>query len=222
MPDPDILEEILRDLHQHGNFPVKSEPYKLHELYRQWPIVVYRTDYSAGSDTTWETLTTKVQSEIKEQINKAAIPYSFDGETTATDEEKAKYEEQAKNLLELLDFRAISDAATLDGASHDKLRELYKAFLQQEGLADTIQRQRPFFVADAEVLADDLKWIKCLDVPYDPHLEWYIDRDPQRYFGWMKMVTNGVAELYSKLSGFSMEELAPATIGGMHLEIWEP
>lgn len=223
MPDPFILREILRDLRRPGYFPAKTEPYQINETHRRWPIIVYRTGYAAGSEANWETLVAKIHSEVIEKIKEAAVPYVFDGEEpTATDQEKVKYERLANDLLELLDFRAISDAATLDGASHDKLREQYTAFLQQEGLADTIQCQRPFFVADTKVLTDDLKWIKALDMPYEPHPEWYNERDPQRYFGWMKMVTNGITELYSELSGFEMGELAPATIGGIHLEVWKP
>lgn len=73
---------------------------------------MYRTDYAAGSESKWEALTTKVHSEIASTINEAAVPYESDGESTATDIDKAKYERLAKNLLEVLDFRALSDAAT--------------------------------------------------------------------------------------------------------------
>lgn len=215
MAEPRVLQDILRDLHRLGDFPAKPEGYQPNETHHRWPIVLYRTDYNVGSENKWEALITKVRSELVNTINEAAVPYESDGESTATDADKAKYEKQAKNLLELLDFHAISDAATLDGVSHDKLREVYKLFLEQENFTHRITRQRPFFVADTEVLGDDLKWIKCLDMPYDD------DSDPE-YLGWMKMVTDGIVELYSQLSSLAMYELAPETIGGMHLEIWEP
>lgn len=86
-----------------------------------------------------------------------------------------------------------------------------------------------FFVADQEVLADvatgDL-WIKCIQADYVPPPERTGDaerrsRVPQRYFGWFKMRTSCFLELWLQLRVRELHNIAPQTIGGMHLTVWD-
>jgi hypothetical protein len=83
---------------------------------------------------------------------------------------------------------------------------------------------RIFLLADDEVLSDPAASIvKCVDVDY--RAEDHIPRNPglggQRYYGWMPMKAGCVADFWVELGLAEMSEIAPPTIGGNHLVIWE-
>ena len=65
--------------------------------------------------------------------------------------------------------------------------------------------------------------VKCVDVDY--RAEDHIPRNPglggQRYYGWMPMKAGCVADFWVELGLAEMSEIAPPTIGGNHLVIWE-
>jgi hypothetical protein len=76
---------------------------------------------------------------------------------------------------------------------------------------------RVFLVADATTT------IKCVDADYQAadHIPQNRRLGTQRYFGWMPMLASCVAELWIELGVFPLQNIAPATIGGSHLEVWD-
>lgn len=213
MPEPHDIGELLSALRHHEESPTGAG--QSEEYHHPWPIIVYRTGYhDTNSDANWATLTEKIRSGILESIATA----------TRGEEEGSEVHQDACKLVDLLEFRPISDAGTLEGASHNTLRQLHDEYLEQEGLAHhlRLRPRRPFFVIDAEVLADDLTWIKCVDVEYREHYYHGNAWEPQRYFGWFKMVPNGVVDLLATICWRDLYKIAPLTIGGMHLVTWDP
>jgi hypothetical protein len=83
---------------------------------------------------------------------------------------------------------------------------------------------RIFLVADDETFADaEPSIIKAVDGDY--RVENYIPRNNrnggQRYFGWMPMRAHEVVEMWKHLDYDDLHRIAPPTIGGSHLVIWE-
>lgn len=179
--------------------------------YRTWGFRIYRTSYGASSEQQWTELIEKIRSEAKEET---AI-------VTDSDENDPVFQK----VWELFRLDVHSDAATLDGLDLDQLREVHKN--NNGGLTMKSEyawrRQGVFLVADSEVFEDDGSWIKCVQADYVA-----ADFQPrsgrhgsQRYFGWMKMTTESVADLWDQMGVFEgLDTIAPPTIGGMHLEIW--
>ncbi|KAF2704050.1 hypothetical protein K504DRAFT_463126 [Pleomassaria siparia CBS 279.74] len=67
-------------------------------------------------------------------------------------------------------------------------------------------------------------WVKCVEVDYlaSEHVGGNPRAGPQRYFGWMKMECGcSVPQLWSGLMCNWLSGIAPPTIGGRCLEIWE-
>lgn len=213
MPEPHDIGELLLALCRHEDSPTGDGQDE--EYHHPWPIIVYRTSYrDTNSDANWATLVEKVRSGILESITRVI----------SREKEGLDVHQDACKLVDLLEFRPISDAGSLEGASHDTLRQLHDEYLEREGLAHHLRLgpRRPFFVIDAEVLADDLTWIKCVDVAYREYYYRGNARQTQRYFGWFKMVPNGVVDLLAPICWRDLHNIAPQTIGGMHLVTWDP
>jgi hypothetical protein len=83
---------------------------------------------------------------------------------------------------------------------------------------------RIFLVADDVTFADaEPSTIKAVDGDY--RAENYIPRNNwnggQRYFGWMPMRAHEVVEMWKHLDYDCLDRIAPPTIKGSHLVIWE-
>jgi hypothetical protein len=106
----------------------------------------------------------------------------------------------------------------------DQLRQLYNSGEGGQPMNADYNLHRIFLFADDEVLSDPTASIvKCVDADY--RAEDYIPRNKrmggQRYFGWMRMRAGSVAELWVCLDLFEMSTIAPLTIGGSHLAVWD-
>ena len=87
-----------------------------------------------------------------------------------------------------------------------------------------LQSHRVFLVADDEVLSDvDTFVVKLVEADYEAadHISRAPRRFPQRCFGWMLMKAGQTVELWKELENRDLSELAPETIGGSHLVVWE-
>lgn len=85
---------------------------------------------------------------------------------------------------------------------------------------------RVFFVVDEESIDSIMEkepWIKCVQVDYDAAQ--YVPKNRrvggQRYFGWIIMTASSVLGLWESLTDQDLHLIAPPTIGGLHLTVWD-
>jgi hypothetical protein len=177
--------------------------------HRNWGFTIYRTGYGPLSDQQWQRLLQTIQTR------------AYEGALSATEST-----EDNSGFLQLWSFfrlDARSDPA-LAGLDMDQLRQLYNSGEGGQPMNADYNLHRIFLFADDEVLSDPTASIvKCVDADY--RAEDYIPRNKrmggQRYFGWMRMRAGSVAELWVCLDLFEMSTIAPLTIGGSHLAVWD-
>ncbi|KAJ8108248.1 hypothetical protein OPT61_g8306 [Boeremia exigua] len=104
----------------------------------------------------------------------------------------------------------------------NQLRQLYNSGKGGQPMNTEYNLHRIFLFADDEVLSDPAgSVIKCVDADY--HAEDHIPRNKrmggQRYFGWMQMKAQSVADLWVRLGLDELSMIAPSTIGGSHLAL---
>lgn len=177
--------------------------------HRNWGFTIYRTGYGPLSDQQWQRLLQTIQTR------------AYEGALSAT--ESTEDNSGFLQLWSLFRLDARSDPA-LAGLDMDQLRQLYNSGEGGQPMNADYNLHRIFLFADDEVLSDPTASIvKCVDADY--RAEDYIPRNKrmggQRYFGWMRMRAGSVAELWVCLDLFEMSTIAPLTIGGSHLVVWD-
>ena len=177
--------------------------------HRNWGFTIYRTGYGPSSDQQWQRLLQKIQTDARE----GAL------EATGTEEDESGFQQ----VWALFRLDARSDPA-LSGLDMDQLRELYNKGEGEQPMNTDYDLHRIFLFADDEALSDPTaSIIKAVDADYRP--EDHVSRNPrvgrQRYFGWMPMKASSVAELWARLDIWEMSRIAPPTIGGSHLVVWD-
>ncbi|KAI4625859.1 hypothetical protein J4E80_002992 [Alternaria sp. BMP 0032] len=177
--------------------------------HRNWGFTIYRTGYGPSSDQQWQRLLQKIQTDAR----KGAL------EATGTEEDESGFQQ----VWALFRLDARSDPA-LAGLDVDQLRELYNKGEGEQPMNTDYDLHRIFLFADDEALSDPTaSIIKAVDADYRP--EDHVSRNPrvgrQRYFGWMPMKASSVAELWARLDIWEMSRIAPPTIGGSHLVVWD-
>lgn len=177
--------------------------------HRHWGFTIYRTGYGLSSDQQWQRLLETFQT----GAHKGAL------DAIESTEEDPKFQE----LWSLFRLNARSDPA-LAGLDMDQLRQLYNSGEGGQPMNADFKLHRIFLLADDEVLSDPAASIvKCVDVDY--RAEDHIPRNNrvggQRYFGWMRMKAGSLADFWVRLGLAEMSEIAPPTIGGNHLVIWD-
>jgi hypothetical protein len=182
---------------------------------RHWGFTIYRTGYGPSSDQQWQRLL--------ETIKAGAHEGAF--EAIESEKEDPEDDPEFQELWSLFRLDARSDPA-LAGLDMDQLRQLYNSSSGEgsQPMNTDFKLHRIFLLADDEVLSDPAASIvKCVDVDY--RAEDHIPRNPglggQRYYGWMPMKAGCVADFWVELGLAEMSEIAPPTIGGNHLVIWE-
>lgn len=179
------------------------------ERYRNWGFTIYRTGYGPSTDQQWQRLLQTIQT----HAHKTTLSV-----TQATVDDPG-----FQHIWSLFHLDARSDIA-LAGLDMDQLRLLYNNGDGGGPMNTDLRSHRVFLVADDEILSDvDAFTVKCVEVDY--RTEDYIPRNPrfggQRYFGWMPMKAGCVAGLWKHLEFRDLDRIAPPTIGGSHLVIWE-
>ncbi|KAL1597105.1 hypothetical protein SLS60_008687 [Paraconiothyrium brasiliense] len=209
---PTICQRWLETLRDHPQDQVVSTAQVERLSYRTWGLRIYRTSYTPSTDQQWQDLILKIQSEAKT--------------ATASVTESNEDDPDFQKLWSLFHLDVHSDATSLSGLDMDQLREVHRKNNAGLNLNDeyTFCTQGVFLLADEEVFADGNAWIKCVQADYVAAD--YVPKNPryptQRYFGWMKMTTRSVADLWYQLGIFrGLEVIAPQTIGGMHLVVWD-
>lgn len=210
-----ILPGVLKSLFHppEGDLPADAD--ERDEFWLNWGFTIYRTAYGGEqSDQHWQALLAKIRAQAEEETRVHATERP--GSATAGDAERA-----ADRLRALFRLDAHSDAARLDGASDDRLRELYRAGEPpgEDGkppvMHGGVPRRRHFLVADAQVLEDAGNgrfWARCVQADYEP--DDYVSRNPrffvgQYFFGWMQMTTRSILELWSDLATRDLDQIAP-------------
>jgi hypothetical protein len=118
-----------------------------------------------------------------------------------------------------------SDTDTLKDLDMNSLRVLYKESMEGNLMNVNDMRRRHFILVDCEVLASGFRmgtWVKYVDADYvaDNYIA-KSRRVTQRYFGWMKMTTRSLVELWECLILRDLERIAPPAIGGACLVTWD-
>ncbi|KAH7070688.1 hypothetical protein BKA63DRAFT_420254 [Paraphoma chrysanthemicola] len=187
-----------------------SETVAVVDRFRQWGYTIYRTGYKPSSDQQWERLLLKIQTQAYENALRV---------TGATENDP-----NFQQIWSLFRLDARSDPA-LAGLDMYQLRLLYRK--SEEGVAPMnadLRSHRFFRVADDQVLSDtDIFIVKCVAADFETvdNVSRDPQRVPQRYFGWMLMRAGQIVELWKDLEDRDLSELAPPTIGGSHLVVWE-
>ncbi|KAF9871212.1 hypothetical protein CkaCkLH20_11381 [Colletotrichum karsti] len=186
-------------------------------IYLNWGFTIYRTEYGGSSEQNWQALLANIRAQVAEELD-----------VHREDDDQQETIDQLLNLFRI-DFR--SDATLLQGKSIDELRQL---FLNPADTGDTrppLNADAPtrppqygyFLLADTEVLGSPDSWVKCVQADYMAAN--YVPRNArvggQRYFGWMKMTTRSLLELWNELAARALDSIAPETVGGMHLITWD-
>jgi hypothetical protein len=177
--------------------------------HRNWGFTIYRTDYRPSSDQQWQRLLQTIQT------------CAYEGALSATESSEDKSDFQHLWSLFRLDARSDPTLANLD---MDHLRQLYNTSEGGQLMNPDFKLHRVFLFADGEVLLDTAaSVVKCVDADY--RAEDHVPRNKrvggQRYFGWIRMRANSVAELWVQLGVFELSSIAPGTIGGCQLVVWD-
>ncbi|KAF9872603.1 hypothetical protein CkaCkLH20_09782 [Colletotrichum karsti] len=190
------------------------------EYYRSWGFTIYRTAYGPATDAQWPTLLDKIRAQVASEID----CYVEAGE-----------EDVAAQLKSLFVLDARSDAALLADKTMDEVREIYKqAAVASRGPGDDDDNddsqslplmhygpnQRAFLLADAEVLEgvdrDPYFWVKCVEADFAEADSAAAVRGRVRaaaglWFGWMKMTTRSVVDLFAEMPVRDLASIAPGT-----------
>jgi hypothetical protein len=184
-----------------------SETVAVVDRFRHWGYTIYRTGYGPSSDQQWEKLLQKIQTQAYEKTLRVTG-------ATANDP-------KFQRIWSLFVLDARSDPA-LGGLDIDQLRLLYRKGYGDAPINADVRSHRVFLVADDEILSDtDAFTVRCVEANYAAANHIGNSRVPQRYFGWMPMRAGCVVELWKHLKDHELKSIAPQTIGGSNLVIWE-
>ena len=177
--------------------------------HRHWGFTIYRTGYGPSSDQQSQRLLETIQTGAHERALDA----------TESTEEDSEFQE----LWSLFRLDARSDPA-LASLDMDQLRQLYNSSEGDQPMNVDFRLHQIFLLADDEALLDPAASIvKYVDIDY--HAEDHVSRNTrvggQRYFGWMRMRAGCIADFWVRLGLAEMSEIAPPTIRGSHLVLWD-
>jgi hypothetical protein len=138
----------------------------------------------------------------------------------------------AQRIMSLFHLDARSDPAVLDGLKMDDLRKVYKDEVGRRPMNADWKERKFFLLVDREVVDAPRKkpdeigyksWVKCVDVEYvaSNHVGRNPRAGPQVYFGWMKLATRCVPQLWSLLGLQWLDSLAPPVREGLDVEVWD-
>jgi hypothetical protein len=186
--------------------------------YRPWGFTIYRTTYGSSSDEHWHSLLDLIHAGVTSEI------MSSNGADQA--------DPVAQQILSLFRLDARSDPEVLDGLGMDEVRKIYQDAIGGEPMNANWKERRVFLLVDEEVIEEQAfmanrfghkPWIKCVEPYYvaSEHVPGNNRNGGQRYFGSMKMRTGSVLQLWSWLEDDWFEKIAPPTIGGAHLVVWD-
>ncbi|KAF2466139.1 uncharacterized protein BDR25DRAFT_294247 [Lindgomyces ingoldianus] len=186
--------------------------------YRPWGFTIYRTAYGPSSGRHWQALLDDIRADVVEQVT------GPDGTRQA--------DPVAQQVLSLFRLDIRSDAETLDGLDMEHIRRIYKDEIGGQPMNANHRERRYFLLVDEGVIEEHRAkaktpaykpWIKCVEVDYVASD--YVPRNArlggQRYFGWMKMTTTSVPQLWSMLGLKWLSEITPATTVGAEMEVWD-
>lgn len=211
------LPNLLASLFHPPEFQSLNEADR-YQYYHNWGFTVYRTAYGATTEGQWSSLISKIKAQALDEIN-------IHGAS----------EPAAPTLRSLFHLDPHSDPDTLDGLSMEDVRKLYQE--ESEGAGPRGGKKRPimhgntptrryFLLADAEVLGAVGRgefWVKCVQADYDDAD--YVPRNPfmggQAYFGWTKMTTRSILELWSDLAVRDLVDVAPRVVEGEQVAIYD-
>ncbi|KAF2012852.1 hypothetical protein BU24DRAFT_453173 [Aaosphaeria arxii CBS 175.79] len=203
--------DMLKDLLRLPEGQVFSADEDLSRFYRQWGFTIYRTAYGETTNDLWDSLSQDIRSRVRDQIL---------GSDTAGDNAEA----QRLWSLFVLDVR--DDPGNLSGATMDQVRLAFREEVGGRPMNVDDGPRRIFLYVDEEVMefvGRGELMVKCVQADY--RAEDYVPRNPrlggQRFFGWMKATTKSLLSLWYTLSMRNFDEIAPETIGGAHLVIWD-
>ncbi|SPO02962.1 uncharacterized protein DNG_05643 [Cephalotrichum gorgonifer] len=187
-------------------------------VYDTWGFPIYRTSYGGDTDSHWEKLLRMIPQELSEEL---------DAQQRWEDESRPGNPEAASQILSLFRLKPFSSPGTLEGASLDRLRQMYKDNRDDLPAKYTADRYHLFLVADAEVLAAVARgdsWVKIVNPRYRPEDFVIKNRRMGRglwFIGYMWMTTRSLLCLWHWLDNRELELLAPPLLNNQRLtEVW--
>lgn len=182
---------------------------------RKWGFTVYRTSYDGfNSDQVWEALLANIQTQVEAEINRGT---------------ESNLDDQSKEILGLFHLDPRSDKKRLAGFNMQQVRDLYLQESTELPEDAKPMNWRPsnvashvFLLVDDEVVeaaaaaldgsneqGDQVLWVKCVDADEraDNHRNL---RVRQVFFGWMRMTTRCLAEMWEHIALFwELRRIAP-------------
>jgi hypothetical protein len=186
-----------------------SETVPIVDNFRNWGYTVYRTAYGLSTDQRWQQLLEKIQTRAYAATSRVC-------EATADDP-------AVQRVWSLFRLDTRSDP-TLEGLSMEQLRLLYRNGDGGVPMNADLRSHRMFLVADEEVLSDaDAFLVKCVEADYEAadHVPRNTRMGAQWYFGWTRIRSSEIVELWKELEFNDLERIAPRTVAGSHPEVWE-
>ncbi|KAK0610692.1 hypothetical protein B0T17DRAFT_621153 [Bombardia bombarda] len=186
-----------------------------------WGFAIYRTAYGgATTDAPWRSLLEAIHTNLRTEVLGLRVP-----------------RERCEEFLSLLKLDVREDQSILQGASMDRVREMIKESdprpTDDEPLGGTLTTlQGVFLYVDDEVLEAAAQttltagsrppWVKMVELDYNPEQHKGNRRvGPQSYFGWMKLSTGSLFQLWQDLQGQDLWKLAPRNPDERQLTIWD-
>ncbi|KAJ4142852.1 hypothetical protein NW754_010291 [Fusarium falciforme] len=205
MPD---LRSVLEGLEQYP--PDTDSIYPLEEIQppANWGFTIYRTYYGPSSDDNWNKLLAATKRHAEEEL------MTYDDE------------EAIEKLKELFRLDARSDPSLLSGLDRQALCQIYK-----EGKGGKPMPSKSGFVfllTDEDVLnqvGEGTFIVKAVDAEETPREEIPLreDDDEPTYWGWMRMETRQLLELWGELEWFRGIQCMAWTVHQADLDeqVWE-
>jgi hypothetical protein len=185
--------------------------------YHPFGFSIYRTAYDPSTEQHWQAILDGIHADVIEQMTGPDGTYQADP--------------VAQQILSLFRLDARSDPDTLAGLDMEEVRNVYKNGNGGQPMNANDKVRRCFLLVDEEVIEEYQAvsrtpgyrpWVKCVEVDVaSDHVPRNTRLGGQRYFGWMKMAIQSVPQLWSMLGLKWLSELAPATIGGANLVVWD-
>ncbi|KAM6505195.1 hypothetical protein FSOLCH5_015114 [Fusarium solani] len=183
MPD---LQSVLEGLEQYPPDTDSIEPLEEIQQPANWGFTIYRTYYGPSSDDNWNKLLAATKRHAEEEL------MTYDDH------------EAAEKLKPLFRLDARSDPSLLSGLDRQALCQIYK-----EGKGGKPMPSKSGFVfllADEDVLnqvGEGTFIVKAVDAEETPREEIPLrEGDEPPYWGWMRMETRQLLELWGELEWF--------------------
>lgn len=194
-----------------------------------WGFAIYRTLYGSTTDESWQSVLEAIRTNVRREVLGLRVPRGGNP-PHFSDKESQTCEE----FLSLFRLDVKEDQSMLEGVSMDRVREMIKETdprpTDDEPLSGTLTTlQGVFLYVDDTVLeaaqtqsCSRPTWVKIVELDYKPEQHKGNRRvGLQSYFGWMKLSTQSIFQLWQDMEGQDLWKFAPRNSDERLLTIWD-